>query len=70
MSRGDGVGCSKSTNHLTTTKCKIDCGNQKPRVAVRDDALTGRSRAVKDVDLSALLYVLEPGEWLVLWLLG
>ena len=70
MSRGDGVGCSKSTDHLSTTKCKIDCGNRKTRAGVRDGASTGRSRAVKDVDLSALLYVLGTGEWLVLWLLG
>ena len=70
MRRGNGVGCSKGTNHLNTTKCKMDRGNWKPRAAFRDNALTGRSRVVKDVDLSALLYVFGTGEWLVLLLLS
>ena len=55
-------GAQKGTNHFSTTKCKMDRGNQKPRAAVRNDASTCRSRVVKDVDLPALLYVLGTGE--------
>ena len=48
----------------------MDRDNLKPRAAVRNDASTGRSRVVKDVNLSAVLYVLGTGEWLVLRLLS
>ena len=67
-----GVWYSTGTNHLnlSTTECKIDRGNQKPRAPVRDDALTGRIRVVKDANLSAVLYVLGTGDWLILWLLS
>ena len=57
MRQGDGVGRSKGTNHLSTTKCKIKCDHRKPWAAVRDGALTSRSRVVNEVELSALLYV-------------
>ena len=63
MRQGDGVEHSKGTNHLSKTKCKIGCGNRKMRAAVRDDALTGRSRVVNEVELSDLLSLEQANDW-------
>ena len=74
MPRCVGAAASGAQKVQTTSaqllKCKIDRDNQKPRTAVRDAASTGRSRVANEVELSALLYVLGTGEWLVFRLLS